>query len=170
MEDPTWTESRIERRFEKKGLRPRIAASVIASVWISAIVVFGIVEHIVDPDTFDTIWLGMWWATQTVTTVGYGDVVPEQASGQLIAVILMIGGLSLFSVITGVITSVFVARAQAGGSSAGGDGPAPGDRPAPGDSLEPKLDRVVAELEEVRRQLSRLQSGDSSSPPDEKPG
>ena len=49
----------------------------------------------------------MWWATQTVTTVGYGDVVPDSAGGQLIAVVLMVGGLSFFAVVTGVITSVF---------------------------------------------------------------
>ena len=55
----------------------------------------------------------MWWATQTVTTVGYGDVVPDSAGGQLIAVVLMVGGLSFFAVVTGVITSVFVTRAQA---------------------------------------------------------
>ena len=42
-----------------------------------AIVIFGVVERLVDPDTFDTVWDGMWWATQTVTTVGYGDVVPQ---------------------------------------------------------------------------------------------
>ena len=33
-------------------------------------------ERLVDPHTFDNIWLGMWWAIQTVATVGYGDVVP----------------------------------------------------------------------------------------------
>ena len=103
----------IGKRVEKKGLRPRVAASIIAVLWLIAIVVFGIVEHLIDPDTFDTIWLGMWWATQTVTTVGYGDVVPGEAAGQFIAAVLMIGGLSLFAVVTGVITSAFVARAQA---------------------------------------------------------
>ena len=103
----------IARRVEKKGLRPRVAASIIAILWVIAIVIFGIVERLVDPDTFDSIWLGMWWATQTVTTVGYGDVVPADTAGQLIATVLMIGGLSLFAVITGFITSAFVARAQA---------------------------------------------------------
>ena len=43
-----------------------MAASVIAVFWLLAIVVFGIAEHLIEPDTFNTIWLGMWWATQTV--------------------------------------------------------------------------------------------------------
>ena len=116
MEEPPeehWPGRVIARRVEKKGLRPRVAASIIAILWVIAIVIFGIVERLVDPDTFDSIWLGMWWATQTVTTVGYGDVVPDETAGQLIATVLMIGGLSLFAVITGFITSAFVARAQA---------------------------------------------------------
>lgn len=166
MDDRTWVERRVERQVERKGLRPRIAASVIALAWVGAIIVFGIVEHLVDPENFDTIWLGMWWATQTVTTVGYGDIVPDQVVGQLIAVVLMIGGLSLFSVITGMITSAFVSRAQA--RKAAGAGPGEADRAGvartgASDSLEPKLDQVVAELQEVRDQLSRLQKQD---PPD----
>ena len=74
-----WTRGRVEQ----KGMLPRIAAGVIAVLWLVAIVVFGIVEHLVDPEKFDNVWLGMWWATQTVTMVGYGDVVPDQTAGQL---------------------------------------------------------------------------------------
>lgn len=107
------TERYLERRMEKKGFRPRFAAAVISAVWVVAIVVSGIVEHLVDPETFDNVWLGMWWATETVTTVGYGDVVPGQTAGKVIATVLMVGGLSLFAVVTGTITSLFVQRAQA---------------------------------------------------------
>ncbi len=116
-----WAGRLIARRVEKKGLRPRVAASIIATLWLVAVVVFGVVEHLIDPQTFDNVWLGMWWATQTVTTVGYGDVVPDQTAGQLVATVLMIGGLSLFAVVTGFITSAFVARAQADERIAGKD-------------------------------------------------
>ena len=81
----------VERRIARHGLRPRVAASVIAAIWIVAIAIFGVIEHLVDPSSFDNVWLGMRWATQTVTTVGYGDAVPNQAGGQSIASILMIG-------------------------------------------------------------------------------
>jgi len=134
----------LERRIEQKGFRPRFAAAVIAAVWLVAIVVFGIVEHLIDPETFDNVWLGMWWATETVTTVGYGDVVPGQTAGQLAATVLMVGGLSLFAVVTGTITSMFVQRAQAQAKR--------DDR----DELDHKLADLSTQLEEVREQLARL--------------
>src|SRR3954471_22506050 len=108
----------IDRSTAAKGVRPRFAAYVIIVFWVLAIIVFGVVERLVDPKTFDTVWLGMWWAIQTVTTVGYGDVVPASTGGKVIAGFMMLGGLSLFAVVTGAITSTFVAQAQ--GRMAGG--------------------------------------------------
>ena len=129
----------IASRVEKKGLRPRLAAGVIAVLWLVAIVVFGILEHLVDPESFDDVWDGMWWATQTVTTVGYGDVVPDEGGGRLIAAVLMIGGLSLFAVVTGAITSSFVARAQA-------------------ESQSQANDPMLAKLTELETQLSAIKA------------
>ena len=53
------------------------------AVWLVAVIIFGIVEHLIDDQTFPTVWLGMWWALATVTTVGYGDVVPQDPSDVL---------------------------------------------------------------------------------------
>src|SRR5689334_11591136 len=94
----------MERRMERKGLRPRDAAYMIATFWGIAVVVFGVLERIVDPKTFHSIWSGMWWAVETVTTVGYGDIVPDQTGGRLIGAFLMLGGLSLLAVVTAAIT------------------------------------------------------------------
>jgi len=130
----------MERRVERMGLRPRDAAYLIASFWALAVVVFGVLERIVDPKTFGSVWLGMWWAIQTVTTVGYGDVVPDQAVGKVIAAFLMLGGLSLLAVVTAAVTSGFVARAQASRN----------------DPFTQKLDALGEELEAVRAELERL--------------
>jgi len=134
----------IERRFEEKGLRPRVAASIIAVLWLAAIVVFGILIRLVDPDSFNNVWLGMWWATQTVTTVGYGDYVPAQTGGQIIGVILMVGGLSFFGVITGAITSAFITAAQERRRQTGED------------PVIQRLDRMTADLERVQAELARI--------------
>jgi hypothetical protein len=103
----------VFRKMQSKGLRPRYAAYLIAAIWLVVVAAFGVVEHLIDRESFPTVWLGMWWALQTVTTVGYGDVVPDQTAGKVIASFLLLGGLSLLAVVTGVVTSAFVTQAQA---------------------------------------------------------
>jgi voltage-gated potassium channel len=137
---------RFQRRVDRKGLRPRYAAYVIVAFWSLGVVVFGIVERLVDPDTFDNIWLGMWWAIQTVTTVGYGDVVPGSTAGKVIAGFMMLGGLSLFAVVTGAITSAFVAQAQGQKS---------------GDTVVEKLDTLATQVEALKADVARLERKDS---------
>jgi hypothetical protein len=144
----------IEKRVERTGLRPRDAAYLIGAFWAIAVVVFGVLERIVDPKTFPTVWLGMWWAIETVTTVGYGDVVPQQTVGKLIAGFLMLGGLSLLAVVTAAVTSGFVARSQASAASNGDD------------PVMQKLDDVGVQLQAIRAEVERLHlgpgTGDSS--------
>jgi voltage-gated potassium channel len=113
LDQPSRPASRwLDRKARRRGLRPRDAAYLIVAVWLVAVIVFGILEHFLDEQTFPTVWLGMWWALQTVTTVGYGDVVPQDSVGRAIASFLLLGGLALLSVVTATITSGFVARAQ----------------------------------------------------------
>jgi voltage-gated potassium channel len=137
----------MERRVERKGLRPRDAAYVLGAFWAAAVIAFGALERVVDPKTFHSVWLGMWWAVETVTTVGYGDIVPKQTVGKLIAGFLMLGGLSLIAVVTAAITSGFVSRAQASGQVTGDD------------PVVTKLDELSKELRAVKAELERLRSG-----------
>ena len=67
---------------------------------------------VVDHDNFPSLGSGLWWAVQTVTTVGYGDDVPTNASGQLLAALVMLLGIGFLTVITAAITSSFVSRAR----------------------------------------------------------
>src|SRR5438270_752468 len=113
-----WVDRHLATR---KILRPRNAAYLIISVWVFAIVIFGVIERLVDPRTFPSVWLAFWWAIQTVTTVGYGDVVPKQTSGKFFAAILMLGGLSIISIITATVTSASVTRRQAELQATGDD-------------------------------------------------
>jgi voltage-gated potassium channel len=138
----------IARRIERRGFRPRYAAYMIVVSWAVGVVVFGIVEWIVDRGTFDNIWLAMWWAIQTVTTVGYGDVVPGSTAGKVIGSFLMLGGLALFAVVTGTITSAFVEQRRREGMSIGDD---PTMR---------KLEEMAGQLEELRAEVSRLGGAD----------
>jgi voltage-gated potassium channel len=53
----------------------------------------------------------MWWAIQTVTTVGYGDVTPKAVAGRIVATLVMLEGIAFVAIVTAAITSTFVARA-----------------------------------------------------------
>src|SRR5436305_8940674 len=109
-------EERVERwvdhKISRRGLRPRYAAYLVMTTWLVAILVFGIFQRIADPETYPTIWLAWWWAIQTVTTVGYGDVVPQKTAGKVVGAILRVGGLALLSILTATIASSVVARRE----------------------------------------------------------
>tara|TARA_R110002096_G_scaffold42144_15_gene113783 strand:+ start:10895 stop:11839 length:945 start_codon:yes stop_codon:yes gene_type:complete len=75
---------------------------VMAGIWIAAI----------DP-AIDTPWDGIWWAWVTVTTVGYGDLVPDSPQGRIFGGVLMILGLGLFSLITASFSAFLISREEA---------------------------------------------------------
>jgi voltage-gated potassium channel len=50
----------------------------------------------------------LWWATVTVTTVGYGDIAPASAAGRLTAVLIMLSGLGLISTLSASVAAYFV--------------------------------------------------------------
>ena len=60
------------------------------------------------PNPFD----GIWWAWETVTTVGYGDVVPVSPFGRILAILIMILGLGLFSLLTANFSAFLIGREQ----------------------------------------------------------
>ena len=57
----------------------------------------------------------LWWSFVTSTTVGYGDISPSTAAGRIVAVILMIFGIGLVSMLTGTIASYFTIRNEHSG-------------------------------------------------------
>jgi voltage-gated potassium channel Kch len=136
-------ETRIERAFDRRleqATRPRQAAAIIATVTTSITVVSGLLITVVDHKNFPTVGNGIWWAVQTVTTVGYGDYVPENVSGRIVATIVMLGGIGFLTVITAAITSSFVARSR-------------------DERINRQQDRPAPEvLEEIRESLRRLES------------
>jgi voltage-gated potassium channel len=108
-------ETRVERRLEVALARAKTvrgAAVVIAVASTSITVGAGCLMTVADHDNFPTIGSGLWWAVQTVTTVGYGDHVPTTDAGRLIAALVMLAGIGFLTVITAAITSSFVSRSR----------------------------------------------------------
>jgi voltage-gated potassium channel len=105
----------IERsmsRFLREPPSVRMAARVIVTATAVVVVVGGVLMRVLDGDEYPNIWVGMWWALQTVTTVGYGDVTPLNPSGRIIAAFVMLEGIAFLTIIVAAITSTFVARAS----------------------------------------------------------
>jgi len=140
------------RRQQSPEVRPRDAAYLVIVVWLFAVIAWGVAEHFIDPKTFPTIWLGMWWALQTVTTVGYGDIVPEQTAGKIVATLLLLGGLAFISVVTASITTGFIARRERQQRESGQD------------PVLQRLDRIAARLDAIEQDVTNLRS--SGTAPD----
>jgi voltage-gated potassium channel len=92
----------------RKPLTPARAGWAIALATGGVTIACGLVIRIVDRSDFDSVGLGLWWAVQTVTTVGYGDIVPEHTSGRVLAAVLMLSGIGFLTVVTAVITAALI--------------------------------------------------------------
>lgn len=96
------------RLLLRESLTARRAAGIIAAFTVLVTVAGGILERVIDHQEFPTIGRGLWFALQTVTTVGYGDVTPKQADGRFIAAVVMLAGIGFLAVITASVTASLV--------------------------------------------------------------
>ncbi len=65
-------------------------------------------EHDTQPDSFSSIPVAMWWAVTTLTTVGYGDVLPVTLIGRLMGAVIAVLGIGMFALPTGILGAGFV--------------------------------------------------------------
>ncbi len=82
-----------------RGILARNHLGATLLVFTMIVLVVGDLISLVDPG-IPNPWLGMWWAVQTITTVGYGDIVPKTVLGQFFSMIIMIMGVALISILT----------------------------------------------------------------------
>ncbi|HEY7019084.1 MAG TPA: potassium channel family protein [Gaiellaceae bacterium] len=96
------------------GREPTItrAGMALASATLTVALLAGLLMRLVDPDGFPNVWRGLWWAVQTVTTVGYGDAVPSTVAGRLVASVVMLAGIAFISVLTATTAAAFVETAR----------------------------------------------------------
>jgi voltage-gated potassium channel len=102
---------RLTRWYERLTLWRAIR--LILGIAIILVLIGGLLAHLAEPETFTSLGLSYWWAVTTVTTVGYGDVVPHDTPGRLVGAMLMLTGLSLIPLITSVVVSALVSKRAA---------------------------------------------------------
>ncbi|UQX09906.1 potassium channel family protein [Candidatus Mycobacterium methanotrophicum] len=103
----------VLNRAAGDALRGRIvsytASGVLLLIYTASLAAFD--EERYQPGaTINSFGKALWWSITTVTTVGYGDVYPVTNAGRVIAVLLMIGGIGLVSVVTATLASFIIER------------------------------------------------------------
>lgn len=85
-------------------------------IFISALVMFNAEPHI-DPETgaktFENFFDALYWATVTLTTVGYGDVTPVTDIGRFISMVSSLFGVAIIALPSGVITAAYIEELRA---------------------------------------------------------
>jgi voltage-gated potassium channel len=127
--------ARINRAVVTGRILPYLAG-VTLLITIAAAAAVWVLAH----GEFETFGEAMWWAAQTVTTVGYGDVIPQTAFSKIIAVFVMFFGVAAVSITTAIVTSALMASAQRRLASD------PSQDDPHGEVLE-RIERRLAELE-----------------------
>jgi len=136
-------------RFLQSSPTVRNAARVIVTSTVAVVIVSAAAVRIFDPHDFPNYGLSLWWALQTVTTVGYGDITPTTDVGWVVGGIVMLEGIAFLAVVTAGITSIFVARAQREIRGA--------KEPEPDGDVMVALADVTARLERIEQALQRPQ-------------
>ena len=85
-----------------------VGTLAVAYILIAALVIFN-----VEPDSFDTYFDAIYWATVSLTTVGYGDIYPVSTAGRVITMLSSILGIAVVALPSGIITAGYLERIHA---------------------------------------------------------
>ena len=127
-----------------------IAAAVLL-VFVSSLAVLESEREAVDPHITD-FGEAVWWSITTITTVGYGDLTPLTSTGRVIAVLLMIGGISLVGSITATLASWIVQRVA-------------DEQSADQTVTTAHVDQLLSEIRALRAEVTRLRGEEAGQPP-----
>jgi voltage-gated potassium channel len=106
-ERPSLIERQVRRIVNARSVTIGLAATFVGLAVIGAVVM-----RFADPHNFPSVALAIWWALQTVTTVGYGDVVPTTVAGRIVGGIVMVIGVAFIAFVTAGVTSTVIQRAE----------------------------------------------------------
>lgn len=97
---------------------------------------WGVLISAVDPG-IHSIGDGIWWAWQTVTTVGYGDIIPESTLGRVLGILLMLLGVGIISLLTANFSAYIINRGT--------------------DAIKQEEDQLLNTVNQIQKQLDQIQ-------------
>ena len=127
-------DQKVVSNFLKKTYLDKIIVISIIFIVIVTVLIWFADSNITDFKT------AIWYTFVSMTSTGYGDVVPASTSGRIIGIVAMVGGIILFSLITAIISSAYVSRLN---------------REARSD-LESKIDSLTSEVEKLNKKIDEL--------------
>lgn len=109
----------IIRKVIRDQRAPLMAVGTLAAVYIliSALVIFN-----VEPDTFDTFFDAVYWATVSLTTMGYGDIYPVTTAGRIVTMLSSFVGIAIVALPSGIITAGYMSEINRPTQNKNGDG------------------------------------------------
>jgi voltage-gated potassium channel len=106
---PSVVERRVQKIANARSVVVGLAFTFVVLAFAGAILI-----RFVDETNFPSFGLAVWWALQTITTVGYGDVVPTTTAGRIVGGVEMVLGVSFIAFVTAGVTSTVIQRSGAG--------------------------------------------------------
>ena len=144
------------RLFDRLGRVAVVAGGVV----LTGSLVAYYAEHPTNPE-FATVGDALWWGIVTLTTVGYGDIVPKTPTGRWAAVTIMITGIAVLGMLAGSLASFF--RLDEGETAAGSPTGEPATTAAT--SNDAALQALATEVSALRRQVEALTERLTGAPP-----
>lgn len=89
----------------------------------------------------NNVQTALWYVVVTMTSTGYGDVVPATTTGRIIGMVAMVGGILIFASITAVISSLYMSKISRDNH----------------DDLESKIEDLTAEIEKLNKKIDELE-------------
>jgi voltage-gated potassium channel len=129
-----------------KGTFVVVGLMSLIAVLLATIAVFE-VEHGAPGANIHTSGDALWWAFATITTIGYGDRYPVTAAGRVVAVVLVVFGLSFFGTFTAYVASFFLEKTQL--------------------KEESEIHHLIREVRKLREKIEQLEpgrTGDTAAP------
>ncbi|MBQ3551129.1 MAG: ion transporter [Clostridia bacterium] len=90
---------------KQKNILITVMSMAVAYIFVSALIMYN-----VEPDTFNSFFDAIYWSTISLTSVGYGDIVPVTAMGKVITMLSSVLGIAIIALPSGVITAGYLAE------------------------------------------------------------
>lgn len=103
----------LTRVFRKRREEIVAAFAVLALLTVTASVLMFEIEHPVQPEKFDSVFTGMYWAMTTITSTGYGDLVPVTGAGRFVGFCTMLLSIAVVAIPAGIFSAGFVSEFRA---------------------------------------------------------